>query len=510
MLPLAGKSLKFQIVAVVAAGLIVPVLVMLYDIVFASHSDDVLLTGLEERLGGMATYLAQALEARTGDNPEPGVLPAAFEEIAGRMARNYPGVRLGLYLVDEDRILVQGFLHEYRKLSPQEAKEREARVYREAAAGIQAVKATGRPVARVGETWDDRFFEQLVPVYVNNRLAAVAWAEERVHPIFAQSTRMRLMVRYFTLFAFGAGALGILAIFLSLTGRVGRIQKGLAELERDLSRTLPEMPGEMGQITRAINHLARSLAEKEQLLEEYRRSECLVALGRLVTNIAHELKNPVAIIKATAQIMAANLKNVPAVDEYAKMIEEQAERHNNLIRELVEFGRSNDVRFEEIRLDELVGTVLDSTRPLFLQHNIVVDVDMDPALPTVKGDRERLRQVFVNLILNAVQVMAEGGRLSVRGSATKEAVCVSFRDTGPGIAEEDLQQIFEPFYTTKPGGGGLGLALSDQIVKIHGGQIRAESGPGGGATFTVCLPVGGAEQPGPGRVGDADSQNSGN
>ncbi|KUK41659.1 MAG: Integral membrane sensor signal transduction histidine kinase [Clostridia bacterium 62_21] len=488
MLPLTGRSLKFQVVAVVAAGLLVPVLVMLYDIIFASHSDDVLLGNMEERLGGMASYLAGAIEARAGANPDPAVLGEAFDEIAGRMARSYPGVRLGLYLVDEDRILIQGFLHEYRQLSPEEARRREARVYREAAQGIEAVKATGKPVARVGETWDDRFLEQLVPVYVNDQLVAVAWAEERMHPIFAQSTRMRLMIRYVTLFAFGAGAFGMLTIILNLTRRVGQIQRGLARLEQDLSQTLPEMPGEMGQISRAINHLARSLVEKEQLLEEYRRSQCLVALGRLVTNIAHELKNPVSIIKATAQLMASNIKDVPALDEYVKMIEEQANRHNNLIKELIEFGRPNDVRFEEVKPGELVAEVLESTAPLLRQHNITLDLDIEPSLPVIKGDRERLKQVFINLILNAVQVMPDGGRLSVCGFATGEAVCISFRDTGPGIAEEDLKQIFEPFYTTKPGGGGLGLALSDQIVKIHGGEIRAESGPGGGATFTVCLP----------------------
>lgn len=340
----------------------------------------------------------------------------------------------------------------------------------------------------MGETWDDRFFEQLVPVYVNNRLVAVAWAEERMHPIFAQSTRMRLMVRYATLFAFGVGAVGLLTVTLTLTARVGQIQRGLARLEQDLSYTLPEMPGEMGQISRAINHLARSLEEKERLLEEYRRSQCLVALGRLVTNIAHELKNPVSIIKAVVQVMASNIKNVPALDEYVRMIEEQAERHNNLIRELIEFGRPNDVHFEELDLGALVGGVLQSTAPLLRQHNIVLETDLDPSLPPIKGDRERLKQVFVNLILNAVQVMPDGGRLWVRNWATEEAVCVSVRDTGPGIAEEDLKHIFEPFYTTKPGGGGLGLALSDQIVKIHGGEIKAESGPEGGATFTVCLP----------------------
>lgn len=488
VLPLTGKSLKFQVVAVVAAGLLVPVLVMLYDIIFASQSDDVLLGNMQERLGGMAFYVASTIEARAGSNPDPAVLGAAFNEIAGRMARSYPGVRLGLYLVGEDRILVQGFLHEYRQLSPEEARRREARVYREAAEGINAVKATGKPVARVGETWDDRFFEQLVPVHVNGKLVGVAWAEERMHPIFAQSTRMRLMIRYATLFAFGAGAFGMLSIILTLTRRVGQIQRGLARLEQDLSQTLPEMPGEMGQISRAINHLARSLVEKEQLLEEYRRSQCLVALGRLVTNIAHELKNPVSIIKATAQIMASNLKHVPALDEYVKMIEEQADRHNQLIRELIEFGRPNDVRFEEVKPGELVSEVLQSTAPLLRQHNIILDLDIEPSLPAIKGDRERLKQVFVNLILNAVQVMPDGGRLSVCGFATQEAVCISFQDTGPGIAEEDLKQIFQPFYTTKPGGGGLGLALSDQIVKIHGGEIRAESGPEGGATFTVCLP----------------------
>jgi hypothetical protein len=136
-------------------------------------------------------------------------MPGVFRDVAGPLAAGNPGTRLGLYVVDTGQLFVEGFLHEYRELSPEEQEARERRILREAAAGISSVLAGGQPLTRVGQTWDDHFLEALVPVRVGNRTAAVAWAEQRLHPVFAQRARTRLLLRY--------AALGTLTVGLVFT-----------------------------------------------------------------------------------------------------------------------------------------------------------------------------------------------------------------------------------------------------------------------------------------------------
>ncbi|MBC7105571.1 MAG: two-component sensor histidine kinase, partial [Firmicutes bacterium] len=271
-------GLRGQVIVVVALLLVVPLLVMLYDLRAASRSDDVLVRDLEARLTQVATGLAGEMEARWGGGPLEDV-PGVFRGVAAPLAAGNPGTRLGLYVVDTGQLFVEGFLHEYRELTPEEQEEREHRILREAAAGIASVLAGGQPLTRVGQTWDDQFLEALVPVRAGGRTVAVTWAEQRLHPAFAERARTRLVLRYAALGTLGVGLVFTMWAVLNFAGQVRRIKEGLGALERDLGHVLPEMPGEMGEIAAAINKMAAGLAEKERQLEQFRRSENLVALG---------------------------------------------------------------------------------------------------------------------------------------------------------------------------------------------------------------------------------------
>jgi len=499
-----GKNLRTQIVAITVGILAVPVVVVIYDLLYASKTEEMLLVKSEERLVTITNLLADGIVTAvrgqgTAGPPSAAALAAAFNQVAEPLAGTYHGVRLGFYLPETGQIFVQGFLHEYRRLSPEEQRERERRIFEEVKSGILAVAASKTPLARMGTTWDDQFLENLVPVFVDGHFAGVVWAEERLNPIFSRTRNFRLVTRYLTLLGFCVGAVGTLLVIYNLTGSVGRIKQGLRRLEQDLHYRLPPEPAEMGEIVRAINRLAEAVAEKEKLEEQLRRSERLAALGRLVGGLAHELRNPVGIIRATVQVLEQELPAGENARTALQIIKEQADRQNQLLHELLEFGRARQALVQPLNVNTLLRGVLDFTAPLLRQHGVRLECRLAQDLPPVEGDAERLKQVFVNLILNAVEAMPAGGRLTVttralpaeaaRGNGVGGHVAVAFQDTGPGIPEQDLGRIFEPFYTTKDRGTGLGLAITHRFVELHGGRIEVESRPGEGATFTVVLPA---------------------
>lgn len=490
------RQFVFQIPAIIGAILVVPLLVMVYDIIYASKTDQMLLVNKEERLATIVHFLSTAITNRLENkfimnDPEQKtiVLSEAFNRVAEPLAAKYKGVRLGLYVPATDKLFVQGFLHEYRKLTPEEKRLREQRIYREASSGIKAVLGSRQPFARIAGNPDDQFFEHLEPVFIDQEIVAVVWAEERLNPIFSVSRQFRLIIRYLTLASFLFGTIGILLVVNTFVRQVRQIKTGLERLEHDLSALLPELPGEMGQITQAINKMAISLAEKEKLEEQLRRSDRLATLGRLVTGLAHEIRNPVGIIKATVQVLEKEISDRPELTEYTTIIKQQVDRQNQIITELLEFGRPRPKNVQPLDLNKLIRAVVAFTEPLLEQNKIDLKLNLRPNIPEIEADGEKLKQVLVNLILNAIQAMPDGGRLRITTLSRNGTVLISVRDTGHGISEDDIKHIFDPFYTTKEGGGGLGLAIAHQIVEAHGGEIQVRSYPEKGTTFIIALPV---------------------
>jgi signal transduction histidine kinase len=494
VLPALAKmpSLKKQLFLIVLILFCAPVLVMLYDIYYASKTDDILIVNLEQKLTGIVTGIHESITGQLESLPpaeKDAALEEAFNRAAAPAAQAYPGVRLGLYLPAKDTIITHGFLHEFTKRLPEEKSEREKRILRETREGITAVQKSGGTITRLGKTWDDQFLEYMVPVRTESGTVAVLWAQEMIHPSFARSTKMRLFIRYVILALFTLGVIASLLTIASLVSQVQMIKNGLLEMGRDIRRRLPEMPGEMGQITGAVNAMAAGLLEKEQKLEQLRREENLIALGRLVTTIAHELRGPVSIIQALVQVLAGRLGHLPELREFTTRIEQQIEKHNRLVSELLDFGRPNPGASEQMELTGLAAAVLQECSSLLEQKRISLSFTPSRRPLPVKGNQDKIKQVFLNIILNAVQAMSAGGRLALETFRDGEKACVTVRDTGPGIPKDELAQIFTPFYTRKSGGGGLGLAISQRIVQIHGGTIGVESEPGTGTAFTLCFPL---------------------
>ena len=237
--------------------------------------------------------------------------------------------------------------------------------------------------------------------------------------------------------------------------------------------------------------LLRDLSEIQRLRREVERSRRLAAVGRLASVVAHEIRNPLSSIKGFATYFRQRYAAVPEDVKVADILIHEVERLNRVITELLDYSRPLTLNRAKTNLAELVRNTLRTIERQAQEKGVDLRIDLSRELPGAVIDADRMTRVFLNLFLNALAAMDKGGVLSVtlaRHDGTTLRATVS--DTGAGIRREDQARIFEPYFTTRPSGTGLGLAIVQRIVEAHGGEIRLESEPGKGTTFTLLLPAG--------------------
>ena len=246
--------------------------------------------------------------------------------------------------------------------------------------------------------------------------------------------------------------------------------------------------------TRRAQIAAEKLAEANRNLREaeaqVRRTERLAALGQLSAGLAHEIRNPLSTIKGSAEMLLKNVDADSAVSrELAGFISSEVDRTNALVTRFLDFARPLTLHLEETEIaeviDEAVAQVEKHTPPL----EVSVYKNYSPDIPAMLLDRQLIERVFYNLVLNAAQASPPEGSVTVKTRQVDDTVEVEVIDRGSGIAPKDRESIFNPFFTTKSRGVGLGLAIVSKIVDEHGGQITVESEPGAGSVFHVFLPI---------------------
>jgi two-component system sensor histidine kinase PilS (NtrC family) len=230
------------------------------------------------------------------------------------------------------------------------------------------------------------------------------------------------------------------------------------------------------------------LSTIREMEERMRRADRLATLGRLAANLAHEIRNPLASLTGAIEALAGTLEAREERDHLSQIVLRESDRLNDMIKSFLDYARPTPLALETANVSEILEDVL-----VLLEHR-----ELPPGLKTARDfpallrwtvDPQRLRQALWNLVLNAVQAMPAGGELTVTAAADDRTLTIAAADTGEGIAPEDLAHVFEPFYSTKAGGSGLGLALVHRIVQDHGGDIEVQSEPGRGTTFVVTLPL---------------------
>jgi signal transduction histidine kinase len=233
-------------------------------------------------------------------------------------------------------------------------------------------------------------------------------------------------------------------------------------------------------------------ARERQILEDrLRRSEHLAGLGKMVASVSHEIKNPLGIIRSTAEMLQKRLgHDSPANEQLSRVIVDETSRLDSIVREFLDFARPREMRTQPVAVREVVEEALELVAPELKRRRIEFQLRVAEGLKPIVADREMLYRAILNVILNGIQAMGEKGRLEVElGPAEpgKEGVRIAITDSGPGIPADRQEQIFKPFYTDKVRGTGLGLAIVKNIIDEHRGRIEVVSAPGQGATFLITL-----------------------
>ncbi|HEY6838266.1 MAG TPA: ATP-binding protein [Geobacteraceae bacterium] len=255
---------------------------------------------------------------------------------------------------------------------------------------------------------------------------------------------------------------------------------------------------ELEQTARGLEESYRKLHNQAEMIirieEQLRHAERLSTLGELSAVLAHEIRNPLGSIRGTAEILRDDFAPGDRKYEFLEILVKETDRLNRVVEEFLGLSRSQQVARESFDLMAELKEVVAIAYAEAAGRGVKLHLD-EAKLPTLQGDREKLRQVFLNIILNGIQACSAGGTVQVRAAhlptagEAPERVEITFSDNGEGMDEERLGKIFDPFYTTKPGGTGLGLAITQKIIESHDGTISTMSEPGRGTTFTVRLPV---------------------
>jgi two-component system, NtrC family, sensor kinase len=254
-----------------------------------------------------------------------------------------------------------------------------------------------------------------------------------------------------------------------------------AALQRDLARTLSQHAEARQQLSSA----------QAQLLQ----SAKLAAVGELAASVAHEINNPLYAARNSLYLIEQDLLPDSPQRAFLEIAQAELGRIARIITRMRDFYRPSRVELEHTRINDIVEETIELVQTHLRHGEVTTSTDLAPNLPPITAHPDQVRQVLLNLLLNACDAMPQGGQIKVttelRPATTDQGAVIVIRvsDTGTGIMPEHMQHMFEPFYTTKPQGTGLGLAISAHIVTQHGGTMTVDSAPGEGATFTITLPV---------------------
>jgi two-component system NtrC family sensor kinase len=287
--------------------------------------------------------------------------------------------------------------------------------------------------------------------------------------------------------------LGVLNLF-SKTGTNAFDDQALrlAQVYADQAAVFVENARLVEDLRQAATELEARVEQRTLELRETQaqviRAEKMAAVGRLAASVAHEVNNPLQAITLHLQLIAEEGLSEDANAQLV-IVQQELARIAGIVRRLLEFQRPKEGRRSIQNVEALLDDVLTLAGKQMQRSGVGITIDIEAGLAPVMAVGDQLKQVFLNLVLNAVEEMPDGGDLSILGRGTNGLVLISFADSGKGIAPEEMAQLFEPFFSTKHTGSGLGLAVSQEIITQHGGAITAANQSDGGAIFTITLPA---------------------
>ena len=347
------------------------------------------------------------------------------------------------------------------------------------------VMGSGRPMTVNGGQVRGNIMNAMLPIQDGGQVVGYIWANELLDAIDLQARAMSSAVRTMTILGFALSLALVFFVIAQLARRVEQVKQGLSRLGSDLGATIPPIPGELGEIGEAINHLAHVLLETRQ---QVARADRLAAVGEVAAGIAHELRTPLTSIRGFVQFLQGST-DPQEWKEYGDIIIREVDGMNRIISELLALVRPHPLNLAEADVSQLVEETLFLARDSSSKSRIAFVIDLDRHLPPVRVDRGAIKQVLLNVLVNAIQAIEGQGTIRITTSRHAEAeVVVQVADDGVGLTDDVRQRLFDPFFSTKPTGTGLGMAIARRIIEGHHGRIEVASTAGEGSLFSLILP----------------------
>lgn len=229
--------------------------------------------------------------------------------------------------------------------------------------------------------------------------------------------------------------------------------------------------------------------EQLRLKEQLNRAEHLSSIGEMVAGVSHEIRNPLGIIRSSAELLKKKMASYDAASTIPDIIIEEGGRLNNIITDFLNFARPRQPDLVACRIEEILGKNLKFLETEAKNKGYRIDISYAPDLPEIMADKDMLYQAFLNILINAMQSMPEGGGIQIGITTKDDLVKIQFLDEGQGISEDINAKIWDPFFTTKEKGTGLGLGIVKNIIQAHNGFVHIENHPNMGVVVTVELPA---------------------
>jgi len=334
---------------------------------------------------------------------------------------------------------------------------------------------------------------------------------DKIHQTIQKVKQQHLVDSVIGFFLIGGGFLLVIGILIErpikkMIQTIRKIEEG------DLSIRMDETRGdEFGLLATSFNSMLDSVVSAKKQLEDYhitqmQKASRLASLGEIISGIAHEIKNPLAGISCAVQVFHSELEKNDSRREVTAEILDHIRRLDGIVKGLLNYAKPKPPQFFSSSVRDVLDKAIFFLYPEAKKQQVHIETNLDPDMPSVMMDPDQMQQVFLNLMINAVQAMPDGGALKITiyktekdssdvNNAIKEIISskqvaiIKFTDTGAGVERENLQNIFDPFFTKKSKGTGLGLSISQRIVQEHGGEIIVDSKVGKGCAFTIYLPA---------------------
>ena len=594
---LTPRRLRNQMIMMAILMVIVPTISIGY--IVETEGRSAVLSEKEKKLSAVVHLLNDALGDRFSHyatlprEARIRALNAELSPLTERITRAFPGVGAGYYNKALDAIITY---------APSAFYQSNVGITIDVDHPGREVMSSNTPVVYSGRQVRGDILNSMIPIERQGEIMGYIWANELTEDIRQQAWKMD--VRIIAVLAAGLISSLLLIILFSrrLSANIDIITDGLSTLAQKTPAQLPDLPGELGQISRSVNALAQTLRETKTLndliienaadgviainrqgdvttmnpaaeqitgyklhelvgqsyaklfadtqfyspvldtleygtehvaqevsfpgrgrtieisvttsrihnahgeligalvifsdltarKETQRRlaqTERLATLGELMAGVAHEVRNPLTAIRGYVQIIRQQT-SLPEHQEYLSVVLNEIDSINKVIQQLLDFSRPRQSQWQQVQLNALIEEALILVQTSGIQARIAFTTELDTHLPAIVADRELLKQVILNILINAVQAIGARGDIRIRTwqyTASQQAVMIE--DNGSGIDTAIQKKIFDPFFTTKASGTGLGLALSQRIINAHQGDIHVTSMPGCGATFTLILPL---------------------